>query len=468
MTAGPSGLPVSKVVAAQDSTLSALRDVFDQVDVDLADVVRREEAIASSLDDTTDSIDEVRARLRELGVDLPAARPARSAERDPEVGLPTRSRFVMPDVVASNDFQSLLDGAEKHLDSIGVDLSQDPLQQVLPNTQIATSLQRFAGEHGEVSWSRTDWMVVLGAGTLASLLDIVLVRIPRDTTFLGRQKSGSPLTAWLKDKDRAGVIHAEFLAKYESWAKVPYDAATTSATGGLVSGMRPATHRLQSLGHDPLLGFVAGIADIMRGTGTYFDQAGRIIQVAASADPVGLIDALLTQIRHLLSDVYTPAGLPPPLFTLLQLGTARSPFALGPSGVKVPWTDVARYMYTNGYDLRHFFTAGISPGVIEAMVRGYVLLDRFAGNEDGASRRRDSVKLRSMLLFAHSIAASGTLVKTGLIFGMNPLALNYAQLLAMAPASIAWLKESVARDRRIESALEKTWQGVEQGSREVL
>lgn len=32
--------------------------------------------------------------------------------------------------------------------------------------------------------------------------------------------------------------------------------------------------------------------------------------------------------------------------------------------VKVPWTDVARYMYTNGYDLRHFFTLGITPGVV--------------------------------------------------------------------------------------------------------
>jgi hypothetical protein len=29
--------------------------------------------------------------------------------------------------------------------------------------------------------------------------------------------------------------------------------ATTAATGGLAGGMRPATHRLQSLGHDPAL-----------------------------------------------------------------------------------------------------------------------------------------------------------------------------------------------------------------------
>lgn len=457
----------STVVAAQESSLSDLRRVFDRVDVDLTEVAGREEAVTSSLDEVANSMEQMRATLRELGADTPAARPVRGVRRDEVARRSVTSRYVVPDVAASSDFQSLVRVAEKHLEENGVDLSRDPLAQVLPESQIATSLRRFAAEHGDVSWSRADWMVVLGAGTLASLLDITLVQIPRDSTFLGQKYAGSPLTAWLKDKDRAGAIHSAFFQKYEALAKVPYDAATTSATGGLVSGMRPATHRLQSFGHDPLLGFVTGIADIMHGTGTYVDQTGRIVRVATGADPVGLVSAFVMQIRHLLSDVYTPAGLQPPLFTLLQLGTSQSPFALGPSGVKVPWTDVARYMYTNGYDLRHFFTAGITPGVIEAVVRGYFLLNSFATGGNAEQRRQDGVKLRSMLLVAHSIAASGTLVKTGLIFGMNPLALNYAQLLAMAPASVAWIKESVARDRRIEKALEKTWQDLEQGSSEL-
>ncbi len=46
---------------------------------------------------------------------------------------------------------------------------------------------------------------------------------------------------------------------------MPYDAATTKATGSLVSGMRPATHRLQSFGHDPAMGFLVGVADLMHG-----------------------------------------------------------------------------------------------------------------------------------------------------------------------------------------------------------
>jgi len=241
---------------------------------------------------------------------------------------------------------------------------------------------------------------------------------------------------------------------------VSYDASTTKATGGLVSGMRPATHRLQSLGHDPALGFLFGVADLMHGTGTYIDKAGQLVQVVTDAAPVDLITSLITQVRHLLSDIYTPAGLQPPFFSLLQLGHIDSPFALGPSGVKVPWTDVARYMYTQGYDLRHFFTMGITPGVVSAIIRGYWLLNSYATGGTAAQRKLEHAKLTSMLLLGHAIATSGTLLKTGLLFGMNPAALNYNQILAMAPATVAWFKEAIARDHRINQALEKEWESL--------
>lgn len=72
-------------------------------------------------------------------------------------------------------------------------------------------------------------------------------------------------------------------------------------------------------------------------------------------------------------------------------------------------------------------------------------------------REKEQAKLTSMLLLGHAIATSGTLVKTGVIYGMNPLALNYNQLLAMAPATLAWFKEAAARDHRIGRALDREW-----------
>lgn len=441
------------VVAYQAVTLTELRSLFDQVEFDLTEVLERELRVSDTLDSVESEFDALRARLHAMGVLVPAPAP-----RPGRVETAGRPRYAVPIVPADGDFDQLVSLAEARLDLLGIDLARDPLEQVLPAGQIARSLRDYADEHGDISWDQTDWTVVLMAGALATLLDVILVRIPRDSAFLGKRYAGSPLTKWLQDGDRAQGIHDHFFKGFERSAKVPFDAPTTAATGGLVSGMRPAVHRLQSLGHDPAVGFLAGVADLMHGTGTYIDRAGQLVQVVTEAAPVDLITALLTQVRHLLSDVYTPAGLPPPLFTLLQLGQIDSPFALSPSGVRVPWTDVARHMYTNGYDLRHFFTMGITPGVVSAIIRGYWLLRSYATGGTAARRKLEHAKLTSMLLLGHTIATSGTLLKTGLLFGMNPAALNYNQILAMAPATIAWVKEAIARDHRISQALEREWE----------
>ncbi|WP_433533323.1 hypothetical protein ACQPYA_15600 [Micromonospora sp. CA-263727] len=448
------------VVAYQSVTLTELRGLVDQVDFDFRDALKREHRVGDTLGGVESEFDEVRARLRALGVSVPAPEPPPDAGISASWETRRYPRYTVPVVPTEGDFDQLVTLAEARLDLLGIDLTRDPLPQVLPSSQIARSLRSYADEHGDISWDQTDWMVVISAGVLATLLDVILVRIPQDSTFLSEKYAGSPLTQWLKDHDRAGGIHDQFFKRFEKLAKVPYDAPTTKATGGLVSGMRPGTHRLQSLGHDPALGFLFGVADLMHGTGTYIDRAGQWVQVVTDAAPIDLITSLITQVRHLLSDIYTPAGLQPPLFTLLQLGHVDSPFALGPSGVKVPWTDVARYMYTQGYDLRHFFTMGITPGVVSAIIRGHWLLNSYATGGTGRQRKLEHAKLTSMLLLGHAIAASGTLLKTGLLFGMNPAALNYNQILAMAPATIAWFKEAIARDHRINHALEKEWEAL--------
>ena len=170
--------------------------------------------------------------------------------------------------------------------------------------------------------------------------------------------------------------------------------------------------------------------------------------------PEGLIAAFLKVFLHLLSDVFTSAGIPPPFFTLLQLVKTKSPFVLGPSGEKVTWTNVARYMYSHGYDLRHFATMGIVPASVEMIVRGWWLCKSFESNGEIAPAK---AKLTSMLMLAHLIATSGNLLKTGVIFGMNPLALNWAQMLALPPVTLAWIIEALKRNRSIRVRLDEEW-----------
>jgi hypothetical protein len=52
-----------------------------------------------------------------------------------------------------------------------------------------------------------------------------------------------------------------------------------------------------------------------------------------------------------------------------------------PESERVSWTDVARYMYAHGYDLRHFATMGIVPASVEMIVRGWWLCRSFENGD---------------------------------------------------------------------------------------
>ncbi len=118
----------------------------------------------------------------------------------------------------------------------------------------------------------------------------------------------------------------------------------------------------------------------------------------------------------------TKAGLPPPLFGLLQFFQQG-----GIGGHSV--ADVARAMYRSGYDFRHFLAGGVSVAIIEVFVRtawtvrelseGKTLLDALPV----ASRR-----LQSGLFLSHTVATAINAGKVAIT--QNPLSVNWAQWLA--------------------------------------
>lgn len=209
------------VVAYQAVTLTELRGLFDQVDFDFRDALERELRVSDTLDGVESEFDAVRARLRAIGVAAPAQVPRPDAVAAVSGATPSYPRFAVPIVAAEGGFEQLVTLAEARLDLLGIDLSRDPLLQVLPSSQIARSLRSYANEHGDISWDQTDWIVVISAGVLATLLDVILVRIPQNSAFLGKEYVGSPLTRWLQERDRAKEIHNQFSRDSKSWPKCP-------------------------------------------------------------------------------------------------------------------------------------------------------------------------------------------------------------------------------------------------------
>ena len=83
-------------------------------------------------------------------------------------------------------------------------------------------------------------------------MDVFLVKIPADTSFLGRLQAGTPLTKWMKENSKP--VHEHLLGRLEGAAKVPYD----DSIGKAVDGLSPKVHRLMSPGTTPYWGSSSG------------------------------------------------------------------------------------------------------------------------------------------------------------------------------------------------------------------
>ncbi len=305
-----------------------------------------------------------------------------------------------------------------------------------------------------------DVTIAASAGLLAATVDILLVGIPKKTH--GGLKAG-PLSNYIRvyfDK-RFPPDEMERLAN-SKMSKVPYDAQDNRNTAIRVEGLSTYYHRLLSLGHDPLLGFVFGTADILTGRMTAIDKSGRIVSQVmdcyAERKETDVFVALAKQVVHLKSDITTSMGLPAPLmglFNLMQFGS------IGEYEQTV--AEIAQGMYYEGYDFIHFCSMSVTVAIVEVVVRlGYALKRMKEGVplKDAiplSTDRLKNPKLATMLFTAHSAA---TAINAGkVVFAEDPMAISYPQWIAFSKYAYQQLKwvvttKPAARDRLVCKAVE--------------
>ncbi|WP_205599228.1 hypothetical protein [Oceanobacillus halotolerans] len=191
-----------------------------------------------------------------------------------------------------------------------------------------------------------DYSICIAAGVLAAAVDIFLVGIPEKTK---NGISAGPLSNYMRQKfDEA--IPSDKIKQLERQFKVPYDASTNYNLNEYVDGLSSWFHRYHSLGHDPILGFIFGVFDMMKGRFTAIDKNGKIISQVVGDVPEGMtiFKAIGQVFGHMKSDVNTSMGLPAPMMTLLnklQFGSIGEE--------KLSIAEIARGMYAEGYDFKH-------------------------------------------------------------------------------------------------------------------
>lgn len=268
--------------------------------------------------------------------------------------------------------------------------------------------------------------IVWAAGVLAGVVDAFFVtdvrRLDRNNKMMIRNEEGrsihlnesGKINNWI-DKRIRNFYSPEQISQLEKNNWVPYDASSDKD----IVGLGPKTHRLQSFGHDPLLGFYYGVRDIMNGTITAIDNSGTVIAKKMSDGGVKLVAAIALQFGHLKSDLCTPAGLPIPFMGQLMRMSGNSDI----NGLS--YQMLLKGMYMKGYNLNHLIAMGIVPLIIDIIIRvSYFTYQLYQGKSFQESLPIHKTKVDRMLFKSYLIATACNGVKmlasNGNIFAFNP------------------------------------------------
>ena len=370
-------------------------------------------------------ISESEALLKELGI---------STEILPKVVNPESQRvMVVP------TWEELCNQAEQKVGST-TDLESLFTFEELRMNQAA--LRALNADYNNIhKLDKIDIAICATAGILGAVIDILLIGIPQKTP---EGLKGGPLSNYVRDwfNQRFPEEEMEKLANSKV-SKVSFDAQDNRHTTEYVTGLSAYYHRLLSLGHDPILGLIFGVYDILNGKMTTIDKTGKIVSQVmenyADRKESDIFAAIAKQIIHFKSDITTSMGLPAPLmalFNLLQFGS------IGEEEQTI--AEIVQGMYYEGYDFIHFCSMSIPTMLVEVIIRlGYGIKRIKEGNSIKNSipfslNREKHPKLSTMLFIGHSAA---TAVNAGKVyFTKNPMAINYPQWVAFAKYSYKQLK----------------------------
>ena len=233
----------------------------------------------------------------------------------------------------------------------------------------------------------------------------------------------------------------EFKEKHEKhghgyWMNILYQTPPYDITRGspaINRNMEGGYHRIHTLGHDPILGWIFGTANILTDTITFEDfKSNRVIRKPkmmitpesvpftkifsesfemCKADSLNLPAAIFAEGCHLKSDEFTKLGLPVPILETIN-------------------PDFASKLYKSNYDAlcfsRDLKIVGASAGIS-------IFIDLIIGlvhglfNKEKINKDLYEVRTRKILLISNSIASTSNIIQT--VITNNPKNLDLGGLL---------------------------------------
>lgn len=210
----------------------------------------------------------------------------------------------------------------------------------------------------------------------------------------------------------------------------PYDITRGSPAADIQ--LHGGEHRLYTLGHDPILGWLFGTMNILTDIVTTNHLQSRRVQrnpmiilpgnvpiptmiqeswEMIKADRLNLPAAVFAQAQHLKSDEFTKAGLPVPVLSVIN-------------------EQFASKLYKEHYDALCFSRDAKIVGtsfIVSALIDMIIGLTHGLFRDENVPKDIYEVRTRKILLISNSIASSSTIIKTAIT--SNPKDLDIGSLL---------------------------------------
>lgn len=332
--------------------------------------------------------------------------------------------------------------------------------------RMAAYIKDFNARYALDGW---DYAIAGGCGLFAAMLDLLFVKAPAKPTTAWMQEVDGVFNKWVQQA--FNLVLTPDLSKELGRLNTigGADSSTVAQLLGALPGtLNPMNHRLRSLSHDPILGFLFGVLDMQRGTCTVIEN-GELNIYQTNKGPVdGSLFQLLGRLfGHLLSDVNAPSakgnrgmGLPAPFMGVLRM------FGSLPVGDSDLGKQI-EYMYVNGYDFRQFVVTSIPVLIMEVMMRVFYAVKQVkrAGAPLGEALMdtmplKMNPRFRMMLAMAYGTVASVNGAKVYIT--QDILNLNYA-----AWIGFIWNGSHALKWALLDRSL-KLWGEVEQKEIEAL
>ena len=284
-----------------------------------------------------------------------------------------------------------------------------------------------------------DYAIACSCGLFAAMLDLLCVKAPLKPTTAFETPVDGIFNRWVQNAFNAAIspeLSAELAKIYKIGSA---DASVISQlVGAAPKTINPTNHRLRSLAHDPVLGIIFGVLDMIRGTCTVVVD-GEIKSIPGKSGPMegNIFQMVGRMLGHLLSDVNAPSangnrgmGLPAPFMGLLRM---LEGIQVGDSnfGRQIEW------MYVKGYDFRQLVVTSVPMAIMEALMRALYVGKQVAKNDAMFGQTlldtmpgKMSPRFRTMLALGYGTSSA---VNAGKVYvTQNLLNANYASWMGLA------------------------------------